>query len=303
MPWFADIPLTKIKRDAWRVKVEEEARESAEFAFHTVGEKLKAERERRALSLDEIAIRTRIPMRHLDAIEKSEYEKLPGSTYAIGFTRSYARALEMDDVKIGGDLRIELAQSGIGGFQATTPNYEPADPSSVPSRILAWTAAVIGVLIIGGFLIWRSYFMNGDLATEVVPPAEQVVTEQPAPVASTQAGAAINPNGEVVLTAKDVVWIKVYDGSGKRLFESEMKAGDKYAVPKEANNPMIVTGRPQMLSVSVDGKEVAPLGSSERTIADVGISAAALAGRTPAATDPATANVPAVAPAAATPAR
>ncbi len=261
--------------------MEEEAPTSAEFAFQTVGEKLKAERERRALSLDDIAIQTRIPMRHLDAIEKSEYEKLPGSTYAIGFTRSYARAVELDDVKIGSELRIELAQSGIGGFQATTPNYEPTDPSSVPSRMLAWTAAAIGVLVIGGFLVWRSYFMNGDMVTADPVPAEQVVTQQAAAPAAAPANAAPNPTGEVTLTAKDVVWIKVYDASRKRLYEAEMKAGDKYIVPKDANNPMIITGRPQTLTVTIDGKEIAPLGTAERTIADVGISAAALAGRTP----------------------
>ncbi len=254
--------------------------ENAEFAFQNVGEKLKAERERRALSLDDIALRTRIPMRHLEAIESSQYEKLPGSTYAIGFTRTYARALEMDDAKIGSELRLELAQSGMGGFQATTPNYEPTDPSSVPSRMLAWTAAAIGVLIIGGFLIWRSYFMNGDLPvtgedTAQIAEAPQTVAPKPAAAAT----AAVNSSGEVTLTAKDVVWIKVYDESRKRLFESEMKAGDKYIVPKDAVNPMIVTGRPQMLTVSIDGKEIAPLGTAERTIADVGVSAAKLAAR------------------------
>jgi cytoskeleton protein RodZ len=263
---------------AWRVLVEDEIMENAEFAFHTVGEKLKAERERRTLSLDEIAIRTRIPMRHLEAIEKSEYEKLPGSTYAIGFTRSYARALDMDDAKIGGDLRIELAQIGIGGFQATTPNYEPADLSSVPSRTLAWTAAAIGIAIIGGFLIWRSYFMNGDLAAQ--PEAtQQSATAQTAATKPAAAAAAVNPAGEVVLTATDLVWVKIYDTARKRLFEAEMKAGDKYTVPKDADGPMIVTGRPQMLTVTIDGKPVAPLGTAERTIADVGVSAAALAAR------------------------
>ena len=255
--------------------------ENAEFAFQNVGEKLKTERERRGLSVEDIALRTRIPMRHLEAIEKSEYQKLPGSTYAIGFTRTYARAMEMDDAKIGADLRLELTQSGIGGYQATTPNYEPTDPSSVPSRILAWTAAAVGVAIIGAFLIWRGYFMNGDLPsadapTEVVADAEQTATPTPAPAA---AAAPVNASGEVTLTAKDVVWIKIYDESRKRLFESEMKAGDKYVVPKDAINPMIVTGRPQMLTVSIDGKEVAPLGTSERTIADVGVSAAKLAAR------------------------
>jgi cytoskeleton protein RodZ len=259
--------------------VDDETIENAEFAFQNVGEKLKTERERRALSLDDIALRTRIPMRHLEAIENSEYEKLPGSTYAIGFTRTYARALEMDDAKIGSELRLELTQSGIGGYQATTPNYEPTDPSSVPSRTLAWTAAAIGAVIIGGFLVWRSYFMNGDLPSLETEATEQATTAQAVAPKPAVPVTAVNASGEVTLTAKDVVWIKVYDESRKRLFESEMKAGDKYVVPKDAVNPMIVTGRPQMLTVTIDGKEVAPLGTAERTIADVGVSAAKLAAR------------------------
>jgi cytoskeleton protein RodZ len=259
--------------------VDDETIENAEFAFQNVGEKLKTERERRALSLDDIALRTRIPMRHLEAIENSEYEKLPGSTYAIGFTRTYARALEMDDAKIGSELRLELTQSGIGGYQATTPNYEPTDPSSVPSRTLAWTAAAIGAVIIGGFLVWRSYFMNGDLPSLETEATGQATTTQAVAPKPAVPAAAVNASGEVTLTAKDVVWIKVYDETRKRLFESEMKAGDKYVVPKDAVNPMIVTGRPQMLTVTIDGKEVAPLGTAERTIADVGVSAAKLAAR------------------------
>ena len=85
--------------------------------------------------------------------------------------------------------------------------------------------------------------------------------------------------GEVVITATEEVWVKIYDAENKRLFESEMKAGDKFTVPADANNPMIVTGRPNVLDVTVNGKKVEPLGAPERTIADVGISAKALLAR------------------------
>ena len=60
-----------------------------------------------------------------------------------------------------------------------------------------------------------------------------------------------------------------------------MKAGESFAVPADANKPMIVTGRPQALQVTVGGKPVAPLGEPDRTIADVGVSAAALLARKP----------------------
>src|SRR3546814_3862603 len=55
-----------------------------------------------------------------------------------------------------------------------------------------------------------------------------------------------------------------------------MAAGETYTVPADAQNPQILTGRPQALRVTIGGKEVAPLGPADRTITDVGISAAAL---------------------------
>jgi cytoskeleton protein RodZ len=247
-----------------------------EFRFQTVGEQLKAERERKSLSLADLAARTRVPMRHLEAIEKSDFSALPGTTYTLGFARSYARALDMDAAKVSADLRAELAQGGHEGYQVPSQNYEPTDPTQVPSRALAWTAAVLGVALVAGYLVWRSYTLS-DV------PAEQPKAEA-ASVAAAQNEAGDTPaapsaTGEVVITATDSVWVKIYDAANKRLFEREMVAGDKFTVPQDAQNPMIVTGRPQALTVTVGGKAVASLGPPDRTVADVGVSAASLLAR------------------------
>jgi hypothetical protein len=85
-----------------------------------------------------------------------------------------------------------------------------------------------------------------------------------------------------VLTAKNNVWLRVYDANDKVLFEKEMPAGERYIVPKDANKPMIRTGRADLIGVTVDGKEVPTLGPAERTVKDVVISAEGLAARSPA---------------------
>jgi cytoskeleton protein RodZ len=257
-------------------KVEEVAPENEEFTFQTVGEQLKAERDRRGWSLDDVATRTRIPIRHLESIEKSNFSKIPGTTYALGFARSYARTMEMDDAKLGSELRVELAEAGQSSYPAPSQNYEPADPSSVPSKMLAWTAAAIGVLVVAGYFIFRISLDGTSAPVETPVATEQPAVNVDAPPAATPVA---DTTGEVVMTATGVVWIKVYDADKKRLFESEMKAGDKYTVPADANGPMIVTGRPDLLSLTVGGKAVPPLGTGEKTIADVGISAKALAER------------------------
>ncbi len=249
--------------------------ENEEFLFKTVGEQLKEERVRRKKSLADIATDTRIPTRHLEAIENSEFGALPGATYAVGFTRSYARSLEMDETKLISELRAELSQSGHNNFAAPTNNFEPADPSRVPPMALAWAAAAIAALLLIGYLVWRS----GSITSTA--PAEPVAATNTPAVATAPVTpvTAADPNGEVVLTATEEVWLKIYGADGKRIFENTMKANEQYRVPKDANGPMIVTGRPDALTVTVGGKPVPPLGTAKRTISDVGISATALLGR------------------------
>ena len=261
------------------ISVGENSPSEDEFRFHTVGEQLKAERERLNLSLSDLAAKTRVPMRHLESIEKSEFAALPGSTYTLGFARSYARALEMDAAKVSSDLRVEMAQGGHEGYQAPAQNYEPADPARVPSRTLAWTAAAIGILVVAGYFTWRTMAL-GDADIIEMPAATAQKMEAPAANAGPESVAPTG--GAVVLTATDNVWVKIYDAENKRLYENEMKAGDSFNVPQDANSPMIVTGRPQALSVTVGGKAVAPLGEIDKTIADVEVSSAALLARPPA---------------------
>jgi cytoskeletal protein RodZ len=54
----------------------------------------------RGLSLEEIARATRITLRYLEAIERGEFEKLPGGVYNINYIRQYARAAGCDEAML-----------------------------------------------------------------------------------------------------------------------------------------------------------------------------------------------------------
>jgi len=259
----------------------------------SVGERLRIAREAAGLDLSDIGTRTRIPMRHLDAIERSDYSSRPSPTYAVGFVKSYARALSLDEAALATDLRIEIGRIEPGAHDVQS--YEPADPSRVPSRLLAWTAAAIALLIAIAYGVWRGNYFEQNTA----PLVESVETATPAPTSPAAAAvpplpgaatAAATGPGQVVLTATAPVWLRISDASDSKLFEKEMAAGESYSVPIGANGPKILTGRPDALKVTVDGREVAPLGPPEKTIADVGVSAAALAARPPVGQVPAAAT-------------
>lgn len=61
--------------------------------MESIGRYLRAERELRQLSLEELAQTTRIPLKMLQHLEADRYEELPGDVFVRGFIKSYARAL------------------------------------------------------------------------------------------------------------------------------------------------------------------------------------------------------------------
>lgn len=273
-----------------------------ELNIHGPGEKLRMAREAMKASIDDIAARTRVPVRLLTALEKGDYKALPGSTYCIGFSRAYARAVGLDEVQISREVRAELEeQDAISGTRYEA--FEPADPARVPPRYLAWTAIALALILAVGYGIWRTQFFTAPTDEEI---AETQVTETAEPVPPPVRPGAVSapvpppaPAGDVVLTATDTVWLRIYEDGGARLFEKEMAAGETYTVPATAKNPLILTGRPQALRVTIGGTEVPPLGPPDKTIADVGISATALNARAappPPATTPAPASAPTPAP-------
>lgn len=253
------------------------------------GAKLRRAREAKGMSLADVATATRIAQRQLDAIEREDYAALPGIPYAIGFARAYARAVDLDEVAIAADVRAAVSQSTLGTSRYEM--FEPADPARVPSRALAWTAALIALVVAVGFGVWRAQLLTAPTQQQV---AEQEQAAAPAPHAAPQGARATAPTaGPVVLTAIDDVWLRIYDDAGERLKDGLMKKGERYALPDGARNPMILTGRPQSLAVTVGGRAVPPLGPADRTIADVPIDAAALLARgTPAASPGAAVGAP-----------
>ncbi|WP_136163604.1 helix-turn-helix domain-containing protein [Sphingomonas flavalba] len=258
----------------------------------TVGARLRAGREAAGLDIADIAARTRIPQRHLEALEDDRLDALPSPTYSIGFARAYARAVGLDEVAIAADVRNQLNEDNYERSQYVA--FEPADPARVPPRLLAWTAAVIALALIIGYVIWRTEWLSGPAPTVSTAVAEPAADAAAAPPADAPAAASAPLTGPVVLTATDTVWLRVTDATGKRLFEKEMQAGERYDVPADANAPVIRTGRPQALAVTIGGVAVPPLGDAEQTIDNVGISAAALAARpAPAAAVPVATPAPA----------
>jgi predicted component of type VI protein secretion system len=251
-------------------------------ATASVGEQLRAAREARGLTLAQVAAETRIPQRHLQTIEVGDFTALPARTYAISFSKNYARMVGPNQTEVAAMVRAEL--DALDPAPRLRPaGFEPGDPARVPSRTLGWVSAIAVVLLLAGlYAFYQTFFSPAAELPSLIDedkPAQAAATEP-----QQQAPAPAATGGEVVFTAlEEGVWVKFYDADGRQLMQKQMALGERYVVPADAKGPQVWTGRPQALSITVGGRPVRKLAEEQTTMRDVPVSAEALLARAPAA--------------------
>jgi hypothetical protein len=247
----------------------------------SVGARLRAAREARGLTLAQVAAETRIPQRHLQTIEAGDFTALPARTYAVSFAKNYARMVGLDQNQVAEEVRGEL--DALDPAPRLRPaGFEPGDPARVPSRALGWISVLAVVLVLAGlFAFARTFFAP---AVELPSLVAEQEAEQAAASARQQGQATVPApaatGGEVVFTALEPgIWVKFYDADGFQLMQKQMAMGERYAIPADAEGPLLWTGRPDALSITVGGRAVPKLAEEQATMKDVPVSAEALLAR------------------------
>ncbi len=267
---------------------DETLQDNTNEATATAGAKLRAARERKGLTLEQVASETRISRRHLESLETGNLEDMPGRTYVVGFARTYARTVGLNQEEIVGLVREELdeAEANEQYDQQTRRTFEPGDPSRAPGgRLLYFSLFAVVILLVGIFFAARALFAP---AAEIPSLVEQQRKEEAQAAAERQAeqqvdqpqeAAAAEPSGPVVFTAEGETWVRFYDEEGRVLQEGTMQEGDTFTVPADAVNPQIITGRPDRLAITIGDRPVRKLSTEVETLTDVPISADALLAR------------------------
>lgn len=248
-----------------------------QLPLDNTAQRLVRARKAAGMTVEQLAAETRIPQRHIEAIEQGDFERLPSRTYAIGFSRTYAKSVGLDDKEVATQLRSELGDADQA--RTTAQQYEPGDPARVPSRSLAWLSAVaVILLLVGGYAFYRSYWAPGTGPAPLTEP--DAPASGPAAAGSPGASPAQAAGGQVVfISLDDGIWVKFYDANGVQLMQKQMAKGERYAVPADAQGPQVWTGRPDALAITIGGKPVAKLSNDDVVVKDVAVSAEALLAR------------------------
>ena len=121
------------------------------------GEKLKQEREKRNITLEQISVSTKIGTRMLQALEEDKFNQLPGGIFNKGFVRAYSRAVGLDEdqavadyLQASGDappVSTEIAPREDHA-QENAERVARLEANNEPPRQLPWGLFAVGLLLI-----------------------------------------------------------------------------------------------------------------------------------------------------------
>ena len=158
----------------------------------TLGEKLRAAREARGISISEVAEQTRIAPMYIECIENDNYKPLPGGIFNKGFVKSYARFIGLDEQEALQDYSRLLAQTeGSAPEPMETRSYRPEvltdDRASQSSLSTIIFAGIILALMTGAIYMLVNYLRSepsepavatntGNAANQATSESEQAAT-------------------------------------------------------------------------------------------------------------------------------
>jgi cytoskeleton protein RodZ len=150
------------------------------------GGKLRLARERRGISLRQIAAATKISVAALEALERNDISKLPGGIFSRAFVRSYAVEVGLDpDATVHEFLdRFQDGPAEASAVASRIPEEESDFESQQRMASVLLKLVLISIPIAGAILYFT---LRARPASPAVAPAP---VEQPAPARSSRAGAS-----------------------------------------------------------------------------------------------------------------
>ncbi len=126
------------------------------------GEELRRAREDRGLAVETICEATKVPAKHIRALEAGALDELPGGVLRRGFVRSYLRAVGLEEASWM--KRFEESCRASGMVDPTEMEWVTFAENVKNSRVVtrramrvkrAGVGVLIGVLALGGWCGWR----------------------------------------------------------------------------------------------------------------------------------------------------
>jgi hypothetical protein len=206
-----------------------------------IGAALRAERERRRISLDAVARGTLVRLDFLQLIDENRIEDLPAGAYAKGFIRAYATHLGLDWRPFAKAYEERYAQPAPELSRVVQRGVRV--PPAAQRR--AWKIAVTGAVSLIVLLALLGAFRSGEEPADIpVVPAAAARAVQAAP----------NPLGAIVRVqiVGEASWVEA-SADGQTVFAQTLHAGESRTF-RGTEQVVLFLARAREVAITANGR-------------------------------------------------
>lgn len=247
-----------------------------------LGNRLKNEREKRQLSIGEVAERLKLPAKQIEALELGDYTNLPELVFVRGFLRAYGRLLELNDQEMADYLDRVTPQTRLAPVSSVATQTTEAQPRFQDRKIKkpfpTWIFGVIAVgVIVYAITAWQSK-SNAEHQKQDATSIEKTELASTPTTIGTNNVQVVAMASEAIASDSSASAIQVTTASAptNNIFAmpnvqtaSETASSDSNTVAVASNELMIKVGFRSMLTITdKDGKvlisKIVPANSEHR---------------------------------------
>lgn len=228
------------------------------------GATFKKARESKGISLNQIAIETRISTRFLMAIENEEFNLLPGGIFNRGFIRTYAQRVGLDPEQAVADYErvADYHEPAAEPMRAMSARAKPKDRNLYPVAV----GALLLLIVI--FYVATRQTTTTPLSQPAPPPPPVPAAAPPTTPPQTTSAAAepepATPSKEALavdIEAREPTWIKVTK-DGNNVVPGEILQPGMTRRFTAQNSIDLIIGNAGGLKIKVNDQEIKRLGKS-----------------------------------------
>jgi transcriptional regulator with XRE-family HTH domain len=221
------------------------------------GSKLREARERKGVSLRQIANDTKISMSVLEALERSDIKHLPGGIFTRSFVRSYAAEVGLDVEQAVEEFVTQFPTEAVTVGQPSATGSDEMQSFESDRRVASAVLWLIGLSIpLAGVVLYFAF--GGRLWTASQPPVA------PAAVAAAKAQ-PLAPVAPLDLLRLEIVWTRTSSLSiaidEQPPVDLVLEAGARRTFEVK-RNALLKIGDPRAVELTINGRVARPLGPS-----------------------------------------
>ena len=241
------------------------------------GRRLREARERRGVSLRQIANATKIGIGALEALERNDFSRLPGGIFSRAFIRSYANEVGLDPDRTLQDFIAQFPHDSVavGHPKSIQSEDHQAIESDRRSATTLVRLVLLSIPIAGAILYFTTVGRRGaSSAAETTPaPTATALVNDPAHALDRVEGPVVAPASittspsdrlTVALSAIGECWVSA-TVDGEKNVDRLLKPGEQLVL--DVHRELLLTaGDASAIAITLNGAGARPLGGPGQAV-------------------------------------